>query len=306
MKKGYKHLPEMMTMSEHTQGHHTQGHHTQGHHTQGHHTQGHHTQGHHTQGHHTHTLEEWDKMLKRLAEETREHRHNLYKKVDINKKKIILDVGCGTGVITADIASLTDGHITGIDTDNKMLAYAKQHLPDRVTLLQADGLHLPFNNNTFDLVVFNLFLNHVTHQQKAVTEMARVTKKGGIVLATMEPDYAGGFSYPENEGDRLFKTHFKERGIEMHTGRKLKYYFSTAGLIPEVGLCMNVIDSLKDDPEKQTEKFLETFERTEKFLTRIGRTKQQIQEYKEKQLGLIRKNVVFSFDASFYAIGGKL
>lgn len=254
--------------------------------------------------HYTHNLEEWARMLEKLADYTRKHRHTLYEKVKIKNKKNILDVGCGTGVITADIASLTDGHITGIDVDKK-LEYAKSIVSDSITLMTADVLHLPFKDNTFDLVVFNLVLSHLNQQQEAVDEMARVTQEKGIVLATMEPDYAGGFSYPENTADRLFKKHFEERGIEMHTGRKLRYLFSKAGLRAEIGLCTDYFSSINEDSEEQAEKFLENFRRTKRFLSMIGWTEQQIQEFKQEWLELIESNLVFSFIPAFYAIGRK-
>jgi 2-polyprenyl-3-methyl-5-hydroxy-6-metoxy-1,4-benzoquinol methylase len=68
-----------------------------------------------------HTTEEWIRLLKEQADYTRDYRFNLYEKVNIGSKKKILDVGCGPGIVTTDIASLTDGCIIGIDIDDKKL-----------------------------------------------------------------------------------------------------------------------------------------------------------------------------------------
>ena len=57
--------------------------------------------------------DDWVKFLKEQAGYTREYRHNLYEKVDVQSKMNILDVGCGTGAITADIASLAKGAVFG-------------------------------------------------------------------------------------------------------------------------------------------------------------------------------------------------
>lgn len=252
-----------------------------------------------------HSPEEWAEILKKQADFTKEYRHNLYKKIDIKTKKTILDVGCGTGAVTEDIALLTDGHITGIDVDDKKLEYAKSLLSDRVDLMIADVLQLPFKDCTFDLVVFSIVLTHIHQQQEAVTEMARVTKKGGIVLATMEPDYAGILSYPETKADPVFQKAFEETGVEMQTGRKLRYFFSKAGLETEIGIYTDILDRFNEDSEKQVEQFLENFGRTEKLLSENGWTDQQIEEFKQEQLELVKNNLTFSFCPCFYAIGRK-
>ncbi|KYK32311.1 MAG: methyltransferase domain-containing protein [Theionarchaea archaeon] len=251
-----------------------------------------------------HTPEEWAKILKEQADYTQEYRHNLYEKVDIKTKKNILDIGCGTGAVTTDIASLTDGYITGIDIDDKKLEYAKPLISDRITLMRADVLQLPFKDNTFDLVVFNIVLTHILEQQKAVTEMVRVTQKNGIVLATMEPDYAGMLHYPESEADSILRTSFEEIGVEMHTGRKLRYLFGKAGLKTEIGMFTDYFD-YDEDTEKQVKRFLEYFGKTEKVLSENGWNNQQIQEYKQERLELIRNDLTFSFCPCFYAIGRK-
>jgi ubiquinone/menaquinone biosynthesis C-methylase UbiE len=252
-----------------------------------------------------HTPEEWAEILKNQAETTKEHRHNLLKKIDIKTKKTILDVGCGTGAVTADIASVTKGHITGIDVDDKKLAFAKEVVPDHVDLLIADVLTLPFTDNTFDVVTFSVVLTHIHPQQQAVNEMARVTKKGGIVLASMEPDYDSAFQFPETTAYPIFKEFFERVGVEMRTGRKLRYLFGKAGLKTEIGLCSGLLNPLKKDSEKQVEDFLEYFKKGKKPLVEHGWTDEQIEEYKQEMVGFIRNELIFSFYPCFYAIGRK-
>ena len=251
-----------------------------------------------------HTPEEWVKILKDQADYTKKYRYNLYEKVGIKDKKNILDIGCGTGAVTKDIAALTDGYVTGIDVDDKKLEYAKLLISDRVTLMRADVIQLPFKDNSFDLVVFNIVLTHIHEQQKAVAEMVRVTQKNGIVLASMEPDYAGMLSYPESEADSILQTSFEEIGVEMHTGRKLRYLFGKAGLKTEVGMFTDYFNS-EEDTEKRVKRFLEYFGKTEKILSENGWNNQQIQEYKQEKLELIRNDLIFSFCPCFYAIGRK-
>jgi ubiquinone/menaquinone biosynthesis C-methylase UbiE len=252
-----------------------------------------------------HTPEEWAEILKKQADYTKTYRHTLYEKVDIQTKKKILDVGCGTGAVTEDIASLTDGYITGIDIDDLKLEYAKSLISDRIHVMLADVLQLPFRDETFDLVVFSVVLTHIHQQQKAVNEMTRVTCKDGIVLATMEPDYAGILNYPESEADLILRESFEDIGVEMYTGRKLRYFFGKAGLKTEIGLFSDYSNILNEDGEKQVESFLKYFEKTEKRLVDYGWTSQQVEEYKQERLELIKNNLLFSFCPCFYAIGRK-
>lgn len=253
-----------------------------------------------------HTPEEWARILKEQADLTEEFRHTLYEKVEIKTRKKILDIGCGTGAVTADIASLTEGHITGIDVDGEKLEYAKPIMSNHINLMIADVLQLPFKDETFDLVVFNIVLTHIHEQQKAVCEMARVTQKNGIVLATMEPDYAGKLDYPESNADPLFQKALDETGIEQTTGRKLKYFFGRAGLTTEIGIYAEYLDLVNEDAEKQMELFLKNFGKTEELLKKNGWTDQEIVEYKKEQTALIEDGLAFSFVPCFYAIGRKL
>lgn len=250
--------------------------------------------------------DDWVRFLKEQADYTKEYRHNLYTKVDIKNKMNILDVGCGTGAITADIASLTKGCITGIDIDGEPLERAKKAvhgLP--VTLVNADVQYLPFMDETFDLVVFSVVLMYVKNQQKAVNEMARVTCKDGIVLATMEPDYAGELHYPESEADLLFKKRLKEAGADLYTGRKLRALFSRAGLKTEIGIYAEILDNVNKDTAEQLKEFQDYFWSVEKDLRSYGWTDNQIEKYKQEQVELIENNVIFGFVPTFYAIGRK-
>lgn len=250
------------------------------------------------------TINDWIKNLKEQAEYYKEYRHNLYKKVSVKTKNHILDIGCGTGVITQDIAEFTDGHVTGIDIDFDKLHHAKAVSNSQsVVLLQGDAANLPFKDNTFDLVVGTVVLMYIPDKQKAVNEMARVTKKNGIVLATMEPDYASSISYPEDGVLPLFLQTMKKLGADLKMGRKLRYLFGKANLKTEIGIHTWNFDFINQGKEKEI--FLKQFWLIEKTLIQHGWTKNRIQSYKQKRLQLIEDNLTFSFMPVYYAIGRK-
>jgi len=88
----------------------------------------------------------------------------------------ILDVGCGTGWFTRQLAALPSLHVTGIDLDADFLAFAR-HRDARSTYLPADALALPFADNSFDQVLSVAALCFTADWQKAVSEIVRVTRK---------------------------------------------------------------------------------------------------------------------------------
>ena len=92
--------------------------------------------------------------------------------------KHALEIGCGTGLIlqrTADIAE----RAVGIDISPGMLSLAR----DRgLEVAVADVTHLPFDDNTFDVVYSMKVLAHVQEIDRAIAEMTRVTKRGGVLI----------------------------------------------------------------------------------------------------------------------------
>jgi ubiquinone/menaquinone biosynthesis C-methylase UbiE len=96
-----------------------------------------------------------------------------------------LDVGCGNGAFTEQILSLAaPKSVTGIDPSQGQIAFAEaKHTA--ATYHVGDALALPFNDQTFDVSVMALAIAFVQDAQKAVDEMARVTKPGGLVATYM-------------------------------------------------------------------------------------------------------------------------
>lgn len=254
------------------------------------------------------TIEDWAKKLKQQADESNEYRHKLYEKVDLKNKRRILDVGCGTGAVTMDIALLTKGDVVGVDIDDGKLQKAERLLSgiNNAKVMKANVLNLPFENESFDLVVFNIVLVYIKDQQKAVNEMARVTRKNGVVFATLEPDYASRIDYPENLASPLMLKYMEEMGADLYTGRKLKYLFSKAGLKTEFGIDTESDYILLKDDKKRLDMFLTQFWVLEKLFQKNGWTKEQIKKYKTEEIKRIENGLSFSFTPCFYAIGRKI
>ncbi|WP_271274404.1 class I SAM-dependent methyltransferase [Aliamphritea hakodatensis] len=96
----------------------------------------------------------------------------------------ILDAGCGSGIFTEPLVTAGAG-ITGIDVSRPMLEWAEKRLPEQ-QFLTADMCDLPFADGHFDKTVSVTALEFIEDAQRAMDEMWRVTKPGGLmVVATL-------------------------------------------------------------------------------------------------------------------------
>lgn len=96
---------------------------------------------------------------------------------------VVLDVGCGTGVLLRRLKAIYPGSIVwGLDLSAHMLIRAlpknSDHDPFHVT--QGDSEYLPFSSETFDAVVCANSFHHYPRQHLVVREMRRILKPGGI------------------------------------------------------------------------------------------------------------------------------
>jgi SAM-dependent methyltransferase len=94
-----------------------------------------------------------------------------------------LDVGCGTGVLTARLADL-GYQMHGVDPSRGMLAHLHQSRPD-IPAIVGDGTALPFPDGAFALTYCIAVMHHVAEKdavRQTLLEMARVTRPGGRVL----------------------------------------------------------------------------------------------------------------------------
>lgn len=252
--------------------------------------------------------DEFNDFLKKLelqAIETAEERIPLYLRCNVKDADSILDVGCGSGIITRELALLTRGQVTGIDNSFDMIQVAKDLLKhvNNIQLQVGDGEQLPFEDNVFDITTCNLVLMWSHHPQQIVNEMKRVTKSGGIVLATLEPDYGGKLHYPEHQKvDPIFAGKaILDKGGDPHIGRKLRCLFVKAGLITEVGIGNNRIWSCEEDKAY----YLHARDFYVKALQHAGLTEKEIDNWEFLYLKSIDEGIQLNFFPQFYAIGKK-
>ncbi len=103
-----------------------------------------------------------------------------------------IDIGCGTGVLSSAIVSAgAPLRVVGIDSSEAFIDTARSQIDDpRVQFWEGNAEAIPLNDGEFAVAVSALLLNFVGDKVKAVSEMIRVVRPGGIV-ALYVWDYAG-------------------------------------------------------------------------------------------------------------------
>jgi len=95
----------------------------------------------------------------------------------------VLDLGCGTGLQIPFLSKYAK-KVIGIDLTNSLLEKAAEKFQNnaKVSLIQGDALSLPFPNSYFDFISsYGEVISHISEYEKALSEMSRVIKPGGII-----------------------------------------------------------------------------------------------------------------------------
>ena len=244
------------------------------------------------------------KKLKAQSIYLAKDRNFVYHKIKFKQFQNILDVGCGSGLIIKEMARKRGegAKITGIDISPGMIESAMKTLAgtEGIELTVGDALALPFPDNTFDLTICNLLLLWVKEPEKAIREMARVTKSGGKIVAMYEPDNAGKCNYPEDKYLSQVIEFMKRKGADPFAGRKLRMFFAKAGVNAEIGIHPYVmpVEMMKTAHKMDREYGV-------KLLKEMGIPESEIEEWLNLNEDMIEKEHALWFLPAFYAIGVK-
>ena len=111
---------------------------------------------------------------------------DLLRKTELRAGERVLDVGCGTGVVTRLAAEHVgdEGMVAGLDLNPGMLAVAKSVTPAEsgIGWYEASAEAIPLPDRTFDVVLCQLSLQFVSDKNKALQEMHRVLAPGGRLV----------------------------------------------------------------------------------------------------------------------------
>ena len=113
----------------------------------------------------------------------------LIEQANINKDTKILEVACNMGKTMIQLCERFSCNITGVDIDKDALLQAERNierhkLKDKLKLVHGDAMALPFENNSFDIVINEAMLTMLKTSDKdmAIREYFRVLRRGGLLL----------------------------------------------------------------------------------------------------------------------------
>ncbi|WP_416900515.1 class I SAM-dependent methyltransferase [Micromonospora echinospora] len=147
----------------------------------------------------------------------------------------LLDVGCGPGTITADLAGRV-ARVTALEVTGEALDLARAEATargrDNVDFVVADVQALDLPDAAYDVVHAHQVLQHVADPVRALREMRRVCRPGGIVAAR-DSDYAAFTWFPRvpelDEWLTLYQRAARANGGEPDAGRRLLSWARAAG-----------------------------------------------------------------------------
>lgn len=148
----------------------------------------------------------------------------------------VLDVACGTGVVTRLAAERVGaaGSVTGLDITAGMLAVARSATPPDMSIdwREGDAESLPFADNAFDVVCCQMGLQFVTGKLTALREMRRVLETGGRAIVTTPGPKPALFAVMTEALARHLSPEaaaFGDRVFSMHDVDELKELMRSAG-----------------------------------------------------------------------------
>ncbi|TQL47756.1 ubiquinone/menaquinone biosynthesis C-methylase UbiE [Homoserinimonas aerilata] len=149
----------------------------------------------------------------------------------------VLDLGCGPGTITVDLARrVAPGRVVGMDAAadviEKAAAHAREEGVDNVEFVVGDAYATGFDDDSFDVVHAHQVLQHVADPVAVLREARRIVRPGGVVAAR-DVDYGGTIVHPTTEGIAswadVYQLVHRGNGGEPDAGRRLKQWAREAG-----------------------------------------------------------------------------
>lgn len=163
-------------------------------------------------------------------------RSRLLRRADILRRRAVLDLGCGTGVVTRELRRRCEGRVAAADPDGEVFETAPGNF-EGVERFPARAEDLPFADGELDLVFTQMLFLWVRDPSAALREISRVLEPGGTLIAAAEPDYGGRIEHPEGFAlTETLREGLRAKGADPAIGRKLRGLMLEAGFEVEAGL----------------------------------------------------------------------
>lgn len=207
--------------------------------------------------------------MKRIKEEFLE---NLDRVIRL-KGKDVLEVGCGVGVRSIQIAKRVK-HITAIEPSSDLIKEAKKNNSlENIQYQVGKAEKLKFDKGVFDVVIFTLSLHHVPALKipVAIKEAARVTKKNGYIIF-LEPTHEGNFFESEIKFNACDGDERKEKALAYYSILNFKGYNEIAEIADETVFQFDSCeDFIKSMNPKKNKKGIQEFLENNNYILKASR-----------------------------------
>lgn len=220
------------------------------------------------------------------------------------KSKVIVDVGCGSGDVTIELAKRAGaaGKVFAIDISEEQLALAKQLAEEQglanIQFICCDVNELDSLDIQADMVYSRFVLEHLHNQQQVLQKMVGLLNKGGYLFCETVTSYAAIFSDPANEAfDRWHAVVLKQPelfGTDFYLGKKLYSYLQELGLKT---MYAQLQQPLMQRCQQRTDFFsgLQNPGTQQAFLEKGGYSKQQLDTIVEDVLQFVEQSSLIGF-----------
>lgn len=177
-------------------------------------------------------------FLRTLAGFAQHIKQRSYELMQVQEGQTVLDVGCGPGTDTINLAHLVGpaGQVVGVDLDADMLVEADHRAEQAgvsgwVRHVVSNATSLPFDDDSFDAVRSERLFGHLPEPAAALGEMIRVTKVGGWIVA-LEPDWGTlSLDVADVDLERRISRLAADRLYNGYSGRQLYRLFKQQALL---------------------------------------------------------------------------
>jgi SAM-dependent methyltransferase len=188
---------------------------------------------------------------RRLVEQAEHWRHRLIRDgTQLEPGTRLLEVGTGVGAVLAVLGQEFPGvRLHGVDIEPRQLAFAREHLVRagvEATLVEADALALPFEDESFDQVWMMWFLEHVADPVAVLREARRTLVPGGGITA-IEVDYSTVRAAPWTAGlEALFGAMVRGMDFRAVEEGERVFWWQDDDLASQASYAADVVESALD------------------------------------------------------------
>jgi SAM-dependent methyltransferase len=162
-------------------------------------------------------------------------RSSLLRRVGLRDMRLVLDLGCGTGVVTEELVRRCAGCVMAADVEPAAFGLRPERFAGAHRVAAA-AERLPFADGAFDMVFTQMLFLWLSDAAAVAREARRVLKPCGVLMLAAEPDYGGRIEHPDSGLGARMQEALRAIGADPLVARRLPAVLRNAGFRVEAGV----------------------------------------------------------------------